>query len=292
MRVIITVARSILVMASFLLAGCATTPMQGGGAGGYSKTHEILAGTAHFRVHFGPADEDIVEPVLDALLTAAPRVAVWGAFERPIEIRIYPTHEELEIAVGRRNYPWLRAWARYDEILLRSPRTFDLFERGSANLIELFTHELTHCLMYQRSAPKELWQAVDRTIPIWFREGMASYTARQGHRRLSEARLAEWRERTSRDPLGEAKALYQGDPSIAYAAAHWAFAFLVERYGAQRIRDLMDTMREGRSFGEAFTLIIGMEPKVFEQEYLRYLDWGGWIERNRPEAKDVLVMLR
>ncbi len=268
--------------------GCATTgDAFANGAPTLRRTLNVA--TASFELTYISEDEGAIDSVVQALELAAPRVAVWGVLEKPIEVRVFPTHEQLEIAVGRRNYPWLRAWARYDEILLQSPRTFDLFERGSANLAELLTHELTHCLMYQRAAPRERWREVDRTIPIWFREGMASYTARQGHRRMSESRLAEWRERTGRDPLGEAKSLYQGSPKIAYGAAHWAFAFLVERYGAQAVRSILDAMRGGSPFPDAFSSVIGITAETFSNEYLRYLDWGGWIDRQRPNPDEVLV---
>lgn len=279
-------------MGALLLASCATT----GHAGDDSAPRELVRSSTvepfEFEVVFGAGDEESADDVFSALERAVPHLVVWGEPKTAVKVHILPTHEALGRAVGRRNYSWLRAWARYDEIFLQSPRTFDSFERGLGNLTELLTHELTHCLMYQRAAPKESWRLADRTIPIWFREGMASYTARQGHRRISEARLAEWRERTERDPLGEAASLYRSSPEIAYAAAHWAFAFLVERYGAQSIRDIMDSMREGHDFSEAFREVVGLTDRSFSKEFLRYLDWGGWIDRRRPRPGDVLVFER
>ena len=48
-------------------------------------------------------------------------------------------------------------------------------ERSIAALNELLTHELTHCVMYQRAGTDLNWSL--KGIPLWFREGMASVTA-------------------------------------------------------------------------------------------------------------------
>jgi hypothetical protein len=269
-------------------SGCVHARVGGGGGATFPHAEVVELAGARVVVAYGPEDAETVEKVVAAVTESLPRIAVWGTLEVPVEVRIYPDHEALEIAVGRRGYSWLRAWARYDEILLQSPRTFDLFERGAANLAELLTHELTHCLMYQQAASREAWRAQDRTIPIWFREGMASYTARQGHRRLSEGRLSDWRARTGKNPLADASGLYQNEPEIAYAAAHWAFAFLVERYGADSVRKILRTMRSGHTFPEAFVDVLGIRRETFEAEYVRYLDWGGWIDRRRPRPSEVL----
>src|SRR6185295_2154512 len=49
-----------------------------------------------------------------------------------------------------------------------------------ADVDELMLHELTHCVMYQRSASAADWSR--KRIPLWFREGMASVTASQSYR--------------------------------------------------------------------------------------------------------------
>ncbi|MFW5878929.1 MAG: hypothetical protein ACOCVR_03835 [Myxococcota bacterium] len=276
-----------VVSAALLLCSCRTAGSLENGSGNV-LARPLEFGATSFLISYHPQDEAAAALIESSLQYSIPRVTVWGELQHRVHIDILPSHDALESAVGRRGYPWLRAWARFDEVFLQSPATYDLFERGAGNLTELLTHELTHCVMYQRAATREEWRARDRSIPIWFREGMASYTARQGHRRLSEARLVEWREKTGRDPLGEAPALYQRRPEIAYGAAHWAFAFLVERYGARAVRGILDAMYEGRDFHLAFEEVIGLSVRTFREEYLRYLDWGGWMYRERPAPQDVL----
>ncbi len=224
------------------------------------------------RVTYWPEDEKTVTKVIASLGQAVPATALWGEFEASIDLHILPDHESLARATKRYGYPWLRAWARYDEILLQSPRTFDLFERGAANLTELMVHELTHCLMYQRAASKENWRQADRTIPIWFREGMASFTAEQGHRRLSEAHLAEWRIDTGTDPISEADRLYKDKPEVVYAAAHWAFTHLMERYGTGIAVIVLELIRNGSDFPEAFRKATGIPEHEFTEGFLSRLD--------------------
>ena len=240
-------------------------------------------------IEYTSADAGTVAHLEKALSTAIPRIHAWGSFTTPVTIRVYPTHADLEIAVHRYHYPWLRAWARYDEIFLQSPRSFGLFEGGADNLAELLTHELTHCLMYQLAADASDWRQKDFQIPIWFREGMASWTAQQGHRRMSEARLADWIRTTHENPVTDAPSLYQHESEAVYGAAHWAFAFLVERYGAPAIRRLLAAMKLGASFDTAFQHAIGLERHAFESEFLRYLAWDGWEDRRHPPPARLLT---
>ena len=77
-----------------------------------------------------------------------------------------------------------RAWAFADQVLLQSPRTWNPV--GGADddeLAELIAHEVTHALMYQLMQPGDDPSWAVEEPPLWFREGMASVTAGQGHRR-------------------------------------------------------------------------------------------------------------
>lgn len=253
------------------------------------RTQSFRADAISVRIEYLPVDEEVVPRVEEALETAAHRVSRWATFEAPVVVRLYPTHRALEEAVGRIDYPWLRAWARYDEIFLQSPRTYGPFEGGQRNLAELLTHELTHCLMYQRAGNRSNWLWKDRQIPIWFREGMASWTAEQGHRRMSEASLSAWIEERRLDPIGQAADLYQREAEAVYSAGHWAFTFLVDRYGAGAVRRLLTAQKDGASFDDAFQAAVGLSRRDFEAEFLRYLEWEGWVDRRHRSVEDALT---
>jgi hypothetical protein len=224
--------------------------------------------------------------VANALVAAGPAVQRWGGLEHKIEVQILPTHEALERAVRRRGFAWLRAWGRYDEILLQSPRSWAGPPPTDADLAELLTHELTHCLMFQRSAGPDDW--TERKIPIWFREGMASWTANQGYRRPSLADLA--RELSQRPPLEvftDGEALSRTQERFVYGMAHHAFSFLVRRYGEPGVARILSAMREGRIFREAFAAAIGIEEDAFAAEFERFLRWGGH-KRGAPVRRPLM----
>ena len=260
--------RALVLCAALLGAGCVgprallgyTTPV-------YSALGELELKSA------GKDPEENVR-VANALIAAAPAVKRWGPLEHKVEVQIMPSHEALERAVRRRGYAWLRAWGRYDEILLQSPRTWPGPPITEADLAELLTHELTHCLMFQRSAGPDEW--TERKIPIWFREGMASWTANQGYRRPSLADLArELYARPPRQVFTEGESLSKTEERFVYGMAHHAFAFLVRRYGESGVQRILAAMREGRTFDEAFGVAIGIEEAAFAAEFERFLRWGG-----------------
>ncbi len=277
----------LLLTVLLLCSGCAlfrSRPPQGAPAFVYRSA--LVTPGGKFEIWYDAKDEATVGLVRVALTRAAERVTRWGPLQKPVVVRLYPSHDTLEAAVHRFDYDWLRAWARYDEIFLQSPRTFSVFERGEDNVAELLTHELTHCLMYQLAAEESRWRRVDRQIPIWFREGMASWTADQGKRRNSEARLTGWLRDERHNPLAEAAALYRDEATWIYGASHWAFTFLVERYGIGRVRELMLALREGQGFGHGFESVMQISEAAFSEEVLRYFLWEGWQAREHPQAKE------
>ncbi len=197
-------------------------------------------------------------------------------------VTIHPTHEALEAATRREGYGWLRAWARYDSVDLQSPRTWSSGRASDAEMAQLLAHELTHCVMYQSAASERTW--LSRDIPLWFREGMASVTAGQQHKRTHPEVI--WRfyadkaaggdVRPAGDPLSEPGPLYRAESELVYGTAHRAFRFLLDRYGEERIRRLIAGMREGNGFREAFQQAVGIPLQDFEGDFRHYLAWQGW----------------
>lgn len=259
------------------LAACA--PRLGGGDG--ARLESVSAGGATFRIQYWPADAAAAEQLRSLLPRVAARAARWSRLYAPVTITIHPDHDALEKAIHREGYGWLRAWARYATIDVQSPRTWSLLGASDAEVEELLTHELTHCTMYQASADE--WSWPHRGIPPWFREGMASVTAGQGWRRTGREALRDYFARllpgggeTMSDPLSDPEPLYKEESEVVYGASHWAFQFLLDRYGEGRIRQVLAGMGQDRSFAEAFREGIGIGADEFEREFRRYLVWHGW----------------
>ena len=203
------------------------------------------------------------------LLAAGPRLSRWGRFRHGVTVRILPDHEALEARIGVHGYPWLRAWAFGDQILLQSPRSWgEPSADAREDVAELLVHELTHALMYQLLQPAD--GGFPEEPPLWFREGMASVTAGQGHRRLALDGLRRWQqEHPSADLLHPTPELYRTEKEAVYAAAHRAFELLVASRGDQSVRDVLRSVRSGARFEDAFAATTGEPLAGFEAKAMR-----------------------
>ncbi len=164
------ISRIVATIGPAVLLACATARAPGKGV---PLAERVQAPGLLFDVLYTSADAQEVARIRGDLLSAGPRLFRWGNFRQGVWIRVIPDHASLEEAVDRRGYPWLRAWAFSDQILLQSPRTWSAAELGPAvdlELQELLEHELTHALMYQLMAPVDdpAWTA-DAPLEEWLR---------------------------------------------------------------------------------------------------------------------------
>lgn len=268
-----------LLLAAALLAGC--VPRLGTGEATRVETLELEG--HRFTLAYAPEDEAASRMVVEALRQAVPKVTRFVALRLPVTITIHPTHESLEAAAGRVGYPWLRAWARYAAIELKSPRAWSLLGAEQEEVAVLLAHELTHCAMYQTAGSDWTWAYT--APPLWFREGMASVSAEEGYKRVGPGALRAFYTggraggaRRDGDPLTHPEPLLGEHPDLVYSAAHHAFLFLVKRYGEERVRGILRQMATGRLFAAAFREAIGIEAPAFEAEFRRYVIWRGWTE--------------
>ena len=235
-------------------------------------TSRVEAGPHAFEVEYDPGDEWNAARVLQALDRAGDRVTRWGDLKSSVVVRVHPTHDALERSLGLTGYPWLRAWARSDQIALQSPGSWG---EGrvvpESDLEELITHELTHVLMYQLievQAGRDLPPRPEP--PLWFREGMASVTAGQGHRRWGHEELAAWtKKHPGVDLLRPDPEVYRTEKEAVYGAAHRAFELLLRVAGERGVRDILRHHGEGHSFEDAFALATGKAIAAFEAESVR-----------------------
>ncbi|WP_426750976.1 hypothetical protein [Myxococcus sp. Y35] len=255
-----------------LLSGCArSTRVPLDTAAGATR---MSAGPS-IDVEFQPRDAHAADQVRLAVERALPRLQRWGTFDDTVTIVVHPNHAALERAANRPGHDFLRAWARYEQIEVQSPRTWTSRGASQSQVDELLLHELTHSLMYQVASDRLGWTR--KRIPLWFREGMASYTAEQGYRVSSLDDLEHfWREHPHADPLSKADALYQSQSGIVYGAAHHAFTFLVRRYGEDTVRALLHAMSRGPDFDTAFREAVGLSHESFLQDFQRYVRLRGF----------------
>jgi hypothetical protein len=252
-----------LALLPFLLLACAHSRLTAG-------AEPLSVGVLNSQVTVSAeADKDAGEVARIARLAgeALPRVQRWGGLPAPTRIVIVPDHATLEERAHRPGFGWLRAWARYDVIYLQSPSTWRfLFQPGERELRQVLTHELTHCAMYQVVSSAHHWNRI--VIPLWFREGMASWTAQQSEKRYPVADLHRFlAEHPDLDPLREADDMVRDNPGLVYSAAHWAFDQLENR-GNDEVPALLGHLREGSTFPQAFAEVFGESEDDFEDQVL------------------------
>lgn len=268
-RVVRPFASAVVAVLAALACGCAS-PLSS-----LRERTKLPTDRGQFILQFAAQDREAIDRVVLSLKRAAPKLERWGSLRDPVHIRVLPTHDLLEAAVNRQGFAWLRAWARYDEVFLQSPKTWGVFGAAQDQLDELVLHELTHCLMYQLAATRTGWNR--KGIPLWFREGMASFTANQGYRWPALEDLARWFEKNpGEDPVKAPEGLYQSKSEWVYGAAHHAFSFLVKRYGEAKVREVLAAMRGGQDFPQAFEDVIGLSPDRFADDFKRYVKLRGF----------------
>ncbi len=224
-------------------------------------------------VRFGPEDEATHSRVEAAIAQAARALTRWGGLETEVTVNLLPSHVALEQATGR-YFGWLRAWGQYDAIAFQSPRTWQPPLRDD-ELVEWLTHELTHCVMFQRSGSALTWN--EKAIPLWFREGLATITADQGYRYESLESLASWQlAHPDLDVFAQGEALSETSFTQVYGLSHHAMTFFLRRYGDVAVLAAMHNMHDGDQFPAAFTKAVGITPGAFAREFENYLRLRGF----------------
>jgi hypothetical protein len=257
-------------VAAALLTACASAPRKSA-----SPEDSLTLANGAFFFAYTSKDAPTVPMVRRAVENAAPRLSRWGTFREPVTLVIHPNHAALERAALRPDHDFLRAWARYEQVEVQSPRTWTNAGASQKQVDELLLHELTHSLMWQASASVSDW--TQKGIPLWFSEGMASYTAGQGYRVPSLEDLARFlHQYPQADPLARAESLYEKENATVYGAAHHAFTFLMQRYGEDRVRAVLSAMRAGHDFRGAFDKGIGLPEDAFLRDFRRYVYLRGF----------------
>jgi hypothetical protein len=246
----------------------------------------VTHGAARFELRSLPSAVDDEARVRGALERVTPRLSRWGGLPAAVTVKIAPTHDELERAVNRRGYDWLRAWARYDDLIVQSPGSWAGTDR---ELDELMLHELTHCLLFQHSGTARDWAS--KQIPLWFREGMATVTADQGRSFPSLEDLASWLDRhPDLDVFGDAERLSRQAYGPIYGLAYHAMRFLLRRLGDPAVTGTMVAMKAGLSFEVGFERATGATTRQFQTDFLTFLKLRGFrgfgLTRNKRGPRE------
>ncbi|MEM1010369.1 MAG: hypothetical protein AAGJ35_15355, partial [Myxococcota bacterium] len=213
-----------------------------------------------------PKDLPILSDIVSAIEIAKSMTQHWHTKEAYVHLYTLPSHRALEQALHTR-LPWVRAWAKYDHILLQSPQTWKT-RYYQWSLTKLLAHELTHVLMYQLCCRRRTWAR--QRIPLWFREGMASVTAQQQTLRYPLHQLRRtFQKRTGRAIYAnlENPRVWMHHQKLVYSYSHWMFTHLQKSVGIHRLRMLLEKMRQGMTFSSAFNQHTGLSERAFLHQF-------------------------
>jgi hypothetical protein len=250
------------------VAGCAQRARVPGDA--HPAELSALVDDARIVVRYEPGEERAGRDVLAAAPDAVRRARRWGPLAAATFV-VHGSEESFRAAVGETGRTALRAWTRYDVVHLRSPRAWGPLGASEGELAEILAHELVHCVTDQRLGDREAWSR--RPLPFWFREGMAMDVADPELDRAIRARLRTFEARRVPPPgesaLARAEQLLSEHPDLAYATAFVAFGVLVDGAGEQSVGLILDRVRAGTSFADAFAAEVGRPLGAFDADVRR-----------------------
>lgn len=194
-------------------------------------------------------------------------------------VRIYLRAESSTEA--RRMPGWVAGYARGNagEVVLFPSRGRSWPDRSLEGLL---IHELTHVLVARAAG--------GRPVPRWFNEGVAM--AASGAATVEDqTRFLFERLRTGRVPLAQVDLWFggnAGDVRRAYAVAGAFVRSLIERHGPEVVADVLQNVRSGVRFEDAFHRATGESLAAAESTF--WEDRGGWVERYVPFLTSSLAL--
>lgn len=233
--------------------------------------------TEHFRIRMAPRESPVLAPLVAELLERA-YVQLTERYrfrpEGPIIVEVFPNHEDF--AVRTIGLPGLGALgACFGRVIaMDSPSARS---RGSFNWASTAWHEFAHVITLQATAYR---------IPRWFSEGISvseewrmrgAPDALFGSRGDSAGWGARWTLETVRAfgegrfvPLRQLEAAFlrPSSPqalSLAYFQAGLIVEFLLERFGLERVRQMLELYRQGERAEGVFQKALGLTPDALDR---------------------------
>lgn len=157
------------------------------------------------------------------------------------------------------------------------------FTGSYEDLRHVLVHELVHAymfdLLYGGAGASLIARQSFFSVPLWFAEGMAEYYS-LGMESNAEMFLRDG----SVD--GYLPPLPYGGGYLVYKQGQSAIGYLVDRYGEERMRDLLKRIRTMRSFDRAFQRSLGVSVERFDEQWrawLRKTYWPTVAVKERPD---------
>ncbi len=279
-------ARVIGIAVAALLAACAALPAEaqyfGQNKVQYRNYDWKSVRAEHFDVYYYSGLDSLALRVLDLAekthVVLSKRMG--HALERRVPIILYGSHNDFaqtnvisDLIEG--------STGGFTEALRN--RVVLPFTGSYEDLRHVVVHELVHAVMYdllyEGNAAALLARQSFFDVPLWFAEGMAEYFS-LGMESNAEVYLRDGTIEGYLPPL-----MYSGG-YIVYKQGQSALTYFADKYGEERLRDVLQRIRSMRNFERAFQRSVGTTVGKFDQqwrEWLRKEYWPTLVAKENPE---------
>ncbi len=183
---------------------------------------------------------------------------------QPLEVIVAPSEQSFKKLTRGYAPEWSAGVAirKLNRVVIKSP---DIAPFGLTRLREILQHELNHIYMYRIPGMDE--------VPAWYLEGLAMRAA--GELSLSQ-RISISAARWQGKLFALSQLTYFGvrqnhDVNLAYAQAAAAVIAMEEIYGGDIHKTLLNLMRSGTPFEDAFFLLTDNDLLDFQERYGKFL---------------------
>jgi len=270
-------------LAAALIGGNASAQTFGKNKIQYTQFKWRVASSKHFDVYFYSGEDTLATIVVDLAEDAVAKLStdLGHRLRKKVPIILYESHYDFE----------------------QTNVVTELIEEGVGGFTELFknrvvipftgsyeelrhvvVHELTHAFMFDMMytgifdsilSSEYLYQ-----IPLWFSEGLAEYESSgwdtEADMVMRDASVSGYA--VQLDMLGGGYLVYKQGQS--------AINFLVKRYGTEKLREIIASLRTSRNLDSAFQKGLGMSERKFSETWMQSLRRQYWPEvavRDDPE---------
>lgn len=255
----------------------------------YRSFHWKVLQTEHFDLYYYRGSEDLAdaarliieqantdyERVLGHKLTTVIPVIVYASHNDFQQTNVTSSH--LEETVGG-----------FTELFKN--RVVVPFTGSYEDLRHVLYHELAHVFMfdivYGGLVESVIRQAYMNPVPLWFTEGLAEYVS-QGWDPEAEMIL---RDITISERVVPLPYLYGG--YLVYKEGQSVLSFIAERYGEEKIAEIVRGLAKSRNLERALRDAIGLSTSELSDEWEMWLRERYWPEvRDRERGEDVAKLL-
>ena len=233
----------------------------------YDKFHWTIYHSTHFDIYFYDEEKPALQKVVDVAESAYDDLSRKFNFQisKKIPLIYYHTHSAFEQTNVDLNFipEGVGAFAEPAKNRMVIP-----IDTSDEKLLELVSHELTHVFEYELLFQGKLGKEITASPPTWFMEGLASF---MGNDEDSKDRMV-LRDAVVNDIVPKISRA-QGGGYFAYRFGHAVFAYIVQKYGWEGLRDFIYEYRNtlGNSVEKALKRAFDVTPEEFDSAFRTWL---------------------